>query len=143
MGAAASCSCPFESHASDATSQQKRSFHCIDPPCLSRVPSCYQHSQTFTGLIRTHQKMDAGDTAKSDAIPEFAAIFLDGPSKQALLTACPAMHKQLHADHVTLLYKPQRSQLAQLRVGSEIALTLLSEHSDTTCHAVCIQVSPC
>lgn len=92
-------------------------------------------TKSTRSTVQSHRK---GDVAHPEAVAQAAAIYLDANSRAALLAACPARHKQLHADHVTLLYQPARHQVQNLRVGSEVTCSVTSEHFDRTCQAVCV-----
>ena len=54
--------------------------------------------------------------------PVYVGAFLTPESKRALLSAIPAQHGQVFAEHCTLWFKPSAEELAQYTLGQKINL---------------------
>ena len=85
------------------------------PPRSSSTPTASSSSSTTTTL---------------DGLVHFAGVFLLDDSKRRLLDCVAPLHEELHADHVTLAYRPTPALYRGLPLGRPAPLFVAGVASD-------------
>ena len=86
----------------------------------------------------------------SIAIPkkaQYIGLFLTSESKAMLLAMFPALHDKIHADHVTVLFKPSHENLEDLKnnglLGKIFNIRLKKYFEDESGQALTVEVKGC
>lgn len=69
------------------------------------------------------------------------AVKLDETSRARLLSQVPAVHKQVYAEHMTIIFNPTNHQNANLEplLGKTVSLTVIGEAKDGKGQAVVVE----
>jgi len=74
----------------------------------------------------------------------FVAVFLDSASKGKLLGTFPPAHHNIHAEHVTVIFKPTQEQLKEMKdsnlFGKKFAIRVVGYAEDESGQAVKVEV---
>ena len=82
-----------------------------------------------------------GAVAAADGFDvQYLGIFLQGEARARLLTLVPALHSTVSADHVTLVYQPSLSQLAEAPIGQAVDIRLVSAVHNGCCQCVAVRI---
>ncbi len=60
----------------------------------------------------------------------YVGVFLDNVQRERLLAAVPAKHGTVHADHVTLVFRPSPQEVGRYLLGSTVELEIVGEVFD-------------
>lgn len=74
--------------------------------------------------------------------PVYIGIFLTPSSRAQLLRDFPAVHENVFADHVTLVFRPKESDLANFDFGSIVRLKVVGYAQDQDGSAVLVDLPP-
>src|SRR3989338_2733495 len=80
-----------------------------------------------------------------DPVVLYTAVFLDAPSRVALLEAYPPIHEVVYVDHMTMIYQPCAAALNDSKVtpwGLQVILSVYGNQSDSKGQAVVVTPSP-
>lgn len=72
--------------------------------------------------------------------PVYIGIFLTPQSKSKLLKAFPPAHKDLHGDHVTLIFKPSEEELEKFEIGKTVRFQVSGYAVDEKGQAVAVNL---
>lgn len=72
--------------------------------------------------------------------PIYSAIFLTPESRSALLEYFPAIHPNVFAHHVTLMFKPSSAHLDSLDIGRYVAFDVVGYAADDMGQAVAVRL---
>jgi hypothetical protein len=98
------------------------------------------HAGSLDTLISVLTKAKADLLRKPEVI--YTGLFLTEESKEALLEAYPAFHARVHADHVTVVFRPDEAfqkTVAPL-IGKEFPITVKGAAADEKGQAVGVRV---
>lgn len=69
----------------------------------------------------------------------YVGVFLNPEQQAKLLEAVPARHAKVHADHVTLVFRPSPHELEKYSLGAEVEFTVVGEVFDDKGQAVLVK----
>ena len=75
-------------------------------------------------------------------LPVYLGVFLTPASRSRLLRDFPAVHENVYADHVTLVFKPKESDLEKFNIGSIVSLKVVGYAEDQDGSAVTVDLPP-
>jgi len=98
------------------------------------------HAGSLDTLISVLTKAKADLLRKPEVI--YTGLFLTEESKEALLEAYPAFHPRLHADHVTVVFRPDEAMRALLapQLDKEFPITVTGAAADEKGQVVGVKI---
>lgn len=72
--------------------------------------------------------------------PAYIGIFLDPASRRRLLREVPPLHRDVRADHVTVVFRPTDEDLGLFNFGEKIRLQAVGVAEDSKAQAVLVRV---
>lgn len=74
------------------------------------------------------------------AMARYIGIFLDPPTRDALLRDFPAVHSDVRAAHITLTFEPSRSEMARVPCGTPVRFTVVGHAADAKGQALRVEL---
>ena len=98
------------------------------------------HGGSLKTLIEVLQK--GLDKLRTEPEVIYTGLFLTEESKEALLEAYPAFHPRLHADHVTVVFRPDEAMRALLapQLDKEFPITVTGVAADEKGQVVGVKI---
>ena len=82
------------------------------------------------------------ESVTESSLPVYVGVFLDDSSRSRLLRDFPPKHPNVYADHVTLVFRPKESEVAQFDMGEKVEIEVVGYAEDERGSAVTIRLPP-
>lgn len=70
--------------------------------------------------------------------PVYLGVFLTKAARERLLGVFPAQHEKVHADHVTVSFRPSHEEVEIYPIGERVELEVVGVASDEKCQAILV-----
>jgi len=79
---------------------------------------------------------------KTASAPVYLAVFLDGKSRNKLLSEFPPIHRKVYAEHMTIAFGDEAKKFPTELLGEEVSLTVVGYAHDDEAQAVVVEGYP-